>query len=41
MLLREMGPELKLPINLMKGSMPLQYNTYFQQILPFKVSKHM
>ena len=41
MLLPEMGPELKLPINLKKGSMPLQCNTYFPQILPFKVLKHM
>ena len=29
----EMGPQLKLPINVMKGSMPLQCNTYFPQIL--------
>ena len=29
MLLHEMGPQLKLPINLTKGSMPLQCNTYF------------
>ena len=29
MSLLEMGPQLKLPINVTKGSMPLQYNTYF------------
>ena len=33
MSLREMGPQLKLPINVTKGSMPLQCNTYFPQIL--------
>ena len=33
MLLCEMGPQLKLPINVMKGSMPLQCNTYFPKIL--------
>ena len=33
MLLREMRPQLKLPINVMKGSMPLQCNTYFPKIL--------
>ena len=33
MSLREMGPQLKLPINVKKGSMPLQCNTYFPQIL--------
>ena len=33
MSLREMGPQLKLPINVMKGSVPLQCNTYFPQIL--------
>ena len=32
-ILLEVGPQLKLPINLMKGSMPLQCNTYFPQIL--------
>ena len=32
MSLREMGPQLKLPINVMKGSMPLQCSTYFPQI---------
>ena len=30
---REMGPQLKLPINEMKGSMTLQCNTYFPKIL--------
>ena len=29
MSLGEMGPQLKLPINVTKGSMPLQCNTYF------------
>ena len=29
MSLREMGPQLKLPINVTNGSMPLQCNTYF------------
>ena len=33
MLLHEMGPQLKLPIKVTKGSMPLQCNTYFPQIL--------
>ena len=37
MLLREMGPQLKLHINIMQGSMPLQCNTYFFKFLPFKV----
>ena len=32
MSLREMGPQLKLPINVTKGSMPLQCCTYFPQI---------
>ena len=32
MSLREMGPQLKLPINVTKGSMPLQCSTYFPQI---------
>ena len=31
-----MGPQLKLPISVMKGSMPLQCNTYFPQILAIK-----
>ena len=29
MSLREMGPQLKLPINVTNGSMALQCNTYF------------
>ena len=29
MLLREMGPQLKLPIKITKGSVPLQWNAYF------------
>ena len=33
MSLREMGPQLKLPTNVMKGSTKLQCNTYFPQIL--------
>ena len=33
MSLREMGPQLKLPINVLKGSMLLQCYTYFQKIL--------
>ena len=33
MSLREMGPQLKLPINVTKGSVPLQCNTYFPKIL--------
>ena len=33
MSLREMGPQLKLPINVTKGSMPLQCNTCFPKIL--------
>ena len=33
MSLCEMGPQLKLPINIMKGSMPLLCNTRFPQIL--------
>ena len=36
-----MGPHLKLPIKVTKGSMPLQCNTYFQKFLPFKVSEHV
>ena len=32
MSLREIGPQLKLPINETKGSMPLQGNTYFPQV---------
>ena len=32
MSLCEMGPHLKLPINVTKGSMPLHCNTYFPQI---------
>ena len=35
MSLREMCPQLKLPINIMKGSMSLQCSTYFPQILAF------
>ena len=30
----EIGPQSNLPINITKGSMPLQYNTYFPRILP-------
>ena len=41
MSLREMGPKLKLPINVTNGSMPLQCKTCFQKFLPFKVSEHM
>ena len=37
MSLREMGPQLKLPINVTKGTMPLQCNKF----LPFEVSEHM
>ena len=33
MLLHETGPQLKLPPNATKGSMPLQCNTYFPKIL--------
>ena len=33
MSLREMGPQLKLPINITNGSMPLQCKTYFSKIL--------
>ena len=33
MLLREMGPQLKLPIIVRKGSMPLQFNTDFPKII--------
>ena len=33
MLLHETGPQLKLPFNATKRSMPLQYNTYFPKIL--------
>ena len=33
MSLREMGPQLKLPNNVTKGSMLLQCNTYFPKIL--------
>ena len=33
MSLCEMGPQLKLPTNIMKGSMPLQCNIYFPQTL--------
>ena len=33
MLLHEMSPQLKLPIKVMKGPMPLQCNTYFPKSL--------
>ena len=33
MLLGEMGPQLKLPIDVTKGSLPLLCNTYFPKIL--------
>ena len=32
MSLRITGPQLKLPINIPNGSMPLQCNTYFQEL---------
>ena len=37
--LREMGPQLKLPIKVTRGSMPQRCNTYFLKISPFKVSE--
>ena len=33
MLLREMGPQSKLPINVTNWSNPLQCNTYFPKVL--------
>ena len=33
MSLCEMGPQLKLPINVTKGTMQLQCNSYFQKLL--------
>ena len=33
MFLREMGPQLNLPIYVTKGSMPFQCSTYFPKIL--------
>ena len=39
MSLREMGPQLKLSINVMKGSLPLQCNTYFPKILALQSTR--
>ena len=33
-------PESKLPIDVMKGSMPVQSNIYFLKILAIKVAEH-
>ena len=42
MSLREIGPQLKLPINVTKGSMPLPCNIYFPKILAIKsIRKHI
>ena len=40
MSLHEMGPQLKLPIKVTKGSMPLLIHM-FHKFLPFEVSEHM